>query len=83
MILMTCVIKNDDKFYLRLFLEDHWFLSRIVVTQDEKILLQKILVSEKELIDINFENIKKCIGGHNEIAYLILVITCVLLLINW
>ena len=52
------------------------------MAQDEKILLQKILVSEKELIDINFEKIKKCIGGHNEIAYLILMITCVLLLIH-
>ena len=33
----------------------------MVITCDEKIILEKILVSEKELNDINFERLKKAL----------------------
>ena len=33
----------------------------MVITFDEKIILERILVSEKELNDINFERLKKAL----------------------
>ena len=46
---MTCVIKDGNEFYLLLFLEEALFLKE---TCDEKITLEKILVSEKEFISL-------------------------------
>ena len=37
------------------------------ITRDEKIILEKILISEKDWSDINFEKLKKCVGLYKNI----------------
>ena len=39
----------------------HCFLSKMVIRCDEKLTLEKILISEKELSDINFERSKNAL----------------------
>lgn len=49
----------------------------MVITCGAKIILKKILISEKELRDINFERLKNALVYIKKKTYLILMITCI------
>ena len=60
--LTTCAINDDGRFYPQLFLKKHCLLRKHCNNMWRKDYVKEILVSEKELSDINFERLKNVLA---------------------